>query len=533
MPLDLEQLPKGPHLIADFKPVLSGVDFLNLRQVNFDYMAECIPGINNVTMYVRPYSVVCWIYWTLQQKSESGEVKDLTNTQVINFRQKVQSLQLWGHRIHDLRGLPGMGADMPPDENGVRSLRFADWGGRNPKNTGLQAAVQYGPSLLDLGGLGFLHHETGEVYRVTPLGEKLAIGLDNQLQQSGDAYERLREIDMLAAHVNDAEALFPHWKVDGSSPEESAAFQEAAYCVLQLEKINTDLGKRSASIHLVRMILEQEGRPLGEQEIRDRMAFPSLWLRTGQTLQPSLLRQSRVWCLLQFRQIHRLALEALMGWLQNQLLDNLEMLAPDAIVDKAQELLIGELSIGNEATVKELLEAACPRFSDLDSFLSARESSASQFDPHRVCEDLLELANKDSMDLCAATLRALILLIQCRDWMRDDSEIQRFLDRGGATRVSMEHCFRTTERMMNRPNRDFIDWVIKSLVICQHFATGTNRFDGERIRLRFVLDENGLDPIGTDAWHPIVTADRLPTLLSLMSCSDMLEKQEGAFSLHQ
>lgn len=531
MPLDLEQLPKGPHLIADFKPVLSGVDFLNLRQVNFDYMGECIPGINNVTMYVRPYSVVCWIYWTLQQLTESGEVKDITNKQVIDFREKIQSLQLWGHRIDDCRGLPGMGSDMPPEQDGTRSLRFKDWGERNATNTGLQAAVQYGPSLLDLGGLGFLHHEQGEVYRVTPVGEKLAIGLDEQLRQASEAYERLKEINTLSAHEDDAKALFPHWKVDGCSQAEAEAFKEALYNASQIDNTNSDLGKRSASIHLIQLILEQSERALSEQEIRDRMAFPSLWIRQSDTLSPGLLRQSRIWCLLQFRQVHRLALESLMGWLQNQLLNDLNMLDPDAIVDKAQALLIAELDLQKEASVEELLEAACPKFSDLDSFLSARESSPSRFDLNSICEELLELGKKDSMELCPASLRAMILLIQCRDWMREDPEIKPFIDRGGATRVSMEHCFRTTERMLTRPNRDFFDWVIKSLVICQHFATGTNRFDGERIRLRFVLDENGLDPIATHAWHPIVTADRLPTISSLMACANMLRKDGDAYEL--
>jgi hypothetical protein len=115
--------------------------------------------------------------------------------------------------------------------------------------------------------------------------------------------------------------------------------------------------------------------------------------------------------------------------------------------------------------------------------------------------------------------------------MRDDTVIQEHLSHGGATRVSMEHCFSTIERMKDQSNRAVVDWVLKSLIICQHFATGTDRFDGERIRLRFVLDEEGLEPIGTGVWHPGVTADRLKALLSLMVSSKMLRKDGEAYAL--
>jgi hypothetical protein len=41
----------------------SGVDFLGLRQANLDMMTELIPSTNNVTSYIRPFSLLCWIFW--------------------------------------------------------------------------------------------------------------------------------------------------------------------------------------------------------------------------------------------------------------------------------------------------------------------------------------------------------------------------------------------------------------------------------------------------------------------------------------
>ena len=45
---EIASLPAGPFFIEKFAPALTGVDFLNLRQVNLDLMAECLPGLNNV-----------------------------------------------------------------------------------------------------------------------------------------------------------------------------------------------------------------------------------------------------------------------------------------------------------------------------------------------------------------------------------------------------------------------------------------------------------------------------------------------------
>lgn len=63
MALDLEEIPTTPFLVPRFKAEPVGVDYLNLRQTNFDLMGECIPGINNATKLVRGYSLITWIYW--------------------------------------------------------------------------------------------------------------------------------------------------------------------------------------------------------------------------------------------------------------------------------------------------------------------------------------------------------------------------------------------------------------------------------------------------------------------------------------
>ena len=56
-------LPQSAFFLPPPSSENSGVDFLGLRQANLDMMADLIPGTNNVTPYIRPFSILSWIYW--------------------------------------------------------------------------------------------------------------------------------------------------------------------------------------------------------------------------------------------------------------------------------------------------------------------------------------------------------------------------------------------------------------------------------------------------------------------------------------
>lgn len=43
------------HVVPKLRLQPGGVDPLGLRQVNLDLMDRALPGINNVTMLIRPY----------------------------------------------------------------------------------------------------------------------------------------------------------------------------------------------------------------------------------------------------------------------------------------------------------------------------------------------------------------------------------------------------------------------------------------------------------------------------------------------
>ncbi len=516
--MKFDEIPSGPHLIAPYKPQRSGVDYLNLRQVNLDLMASAIPGTNNVTRYVRPYSLMCWIYWMFPKIVGTDEA---TNEDIRLFREKVESLYLWSHLLQDLAGIPGTSSPIPEPQNGLVDLTFQAWGKRQAVNTSLQAAVQYGPSLSDLGGIGFLHHIDSQFYQVTDRGEQLAIALDQNLKESS-CYSNLIKVDYLKATKEQAIELFNHWRVDQTTPREREVFQATLWDPDTVPEENAK-GRRSATVRLILGILQSTEASLGEQDIRERMSFPNLWGKQLDQLEDGLGRHCQLWTILQFRQLQRLALETLMGWVEGFLIYEGNTL-PDQLIEKAHGGLCELLEMRVDAKVKDLLEATSIPFNSMEEYLEESKKAAAWIDLFILSEELLIRCQNEDRDSSSVAFFALLLLYNCRKWFESLEEIRDQLYHGGASRVSLRYWYDAVEKMLDRPSKELVDWTIKNLIISQHFAVGTNRFDGERIRLRIILEEDGLEALVDRPWHPVVTPDRLAAFLSLMASCGLIKK---------
>jgi hypothetical protein len=127
---------EGPRFVAPYRPEKGGVDFLGLRQVNLAMMALCLPGINNVTRYIRPFSLVSWIYWKFYSLSEPS-VGEVNEAELREWKEKVEILFTWGHKLNGIGGIPGI--DAKPPRTGNVPLDFAAWK-RSAQNTSLMAA---------------------------------------------------------------------------------------------------------------------------------------------------------------------------------------------------------------------------------------------------------------------------------------------------------------------------------------------------------------------------------------------------------
>jgi hypothetical protein len=67
------------------------------------------------------------------------------------------------------------------------------------------------------------------------------------------------------------------------------------------------------------------------------------------------------------------------------------------------------------------------------------------------------------------------------------------------------------------------------LIISQHLAVATQRYDGEKSRLRMILEEDGLESPAKRPWQPALTPDRLESLLSLLASSQAIGKDSDGY----
>jgi hypothetical protein len=524
MPLDLEQLPTAPHLVPVFKPTLAGVDFLNLRQVNLDLMGECIPGTNNATKRVRAYSVISWIYWIYPKLLEKLGRPDANSEELILFREKVESLFVWSHQLGGIAGMPGISAKVPPMRNGKVDLRFAAWK-RSRVNTSLEAAVQYGPSLLDLGGLGLIHKIAPGIYVCNQGGRKLAKALDDQLRKS-PAYGFLTNLSLLSGTEEQASALLPYWLFEETSSAEAHAFQLILWSPAHVGE-NTNRGRRAGMIELILKLLSSTKEPMDLDEIRQHISLPALWHKDP--LPDGMLRQSRSWLVLQLRQLQRFALESMMSWVESQLLAGGHQ-TPDQLVTKAWEEYCEMMEVASDISTRDALAHVHKPIKDLNSFQKLVGDDPEWFSPWDICSQLAESVAEGDDLLLFNAFYSLLLLKQCQPFLEADKLLSCHLERGGSARVSLAQWFRVVDRLIDRPCLELLDWTLKTLVISQHFAVGTQRFDGEKIRLRMILDEDGLETLVGSPWQPGLTPDRLAALLSLLECCGLVRNEDDAYA---
>ena len=528
MTLELEKIPATPHVVPVLSPLLAGVDYLNLRQVNLDLMGECIPGTNNATRLVRGYSVIAWVYWIYPKVLDRLGRDQANSEELIHFREKVESLFVWGHQLENLVGLPGVSAKVPEPNNGKTDLRFKAWK-RSRSNTSFEAAVQYGPSLSDLGGLGLIHKVSAGVYVCTPVGERLGEALDRQLRGSS-AYEFLTEINNLNGTPELAKQLLPFWHIHEISPLEAEVFRSALWTPAHQSESN-NRGRRACMIELLLDCLRNAGKPLEEFEIRKRLALPGLWRESP--LPEGQLKQSRSWLALQFRQLQRLAFEGLMSWVEVQLTSFGHMF-PDKMVEQAWEDFSEKFELMSPTTTRQVLQKVGNPVSDLETFEQLIKSAPESISPWDLAENLREAIRRRPHEVHVLAFHVLIVLFQNRSLMESDPLLKRHIELGGSARISFAHWFGLMERFIDHPFRQVIDWSLKNLIISQHLAVATQRYDGEKVRLRMVLEEDGLEPLiaKNGVWKPALTPDRLTALLSLLqSCETIKTDEDGCFSI--
>jgi hypothetical protein len=115
---------------------------------------------------------------------------------------------------------------------------------------------------------------------------------------------------------------------------------------------------------------------------------------------------------------------------------------------------------------------------------------------------------------------ALRLLSLCREYtvvLEQVADLRSSLRHGGAESLSLWTWRQTCDRSTQLKMKEFLLLVFEDLILSQHFAVATRRYDGGVVRLRVTIEEDGLRALVVKPWKPAPAADKLASGLALMA----------------
>lgn len=505
-------LPSSAFFLPPLKGENNGVDFLGLRQANLDMMAEMIPSTNNVTSYIRPFSLLCWIFWKFPALCAEAEIEDPSSKELKAFRERIEVLFTWGARLDNYPGIPGKQASPPISESPLLPLTFEAWR-RVQSSTSLIAALWYGPAAKAVTGLGFLMPVPRKpgFFRVAGRGIDLAKALDEILRSDEPRYQRLLStLKPVNASEDDARALWELWSPSAVTAAERAAFKEALFSEDFIGDYSSLVGKRSSTLALVRFHLERCGEACSADEIRRGMFLAQGADGSAYEVPEGLAPAHQKWVALQMRQLQRLSLEALLSWCE------MEIIRGTTDTSTLSEVFVmtwreSDHSLAEVETLAEAIHLLDRRFSTLAAFIrDCREGTMPT--PFDLMNGIVAELKARKRSLTLLCLYGVLFCVAFAGCLPDKAPELRL---GGPLRLSFFHLRKRLTALGDMPIREAFHFIIEAMVVSQHFATAVNRFDGTNQRLRLAIEETGLCSLVSRPWQPNITEDRLPTLLSL------------------
>lgn len=515
------EVPQKPFFLPPLDRENSGVDFLGLRQANLDMMGEMIPSINNVTSYIRPFSLLSWIYWKFHELCKEAGIEEANSDDLRLFRERMEVLFTWGASLHETsERIPGVSATPPPDKDGVKPLTFDAWG-RVQSSTSLIAALWYGPASKTVTGLGFLSPVPGRggFFRVSSAGVALAKALDKKLREDSERYSSLlATLDPVEARESDAIALWALWSPETVAHEEMAIFSDALTSEKAIGSTDTLLGKRSTTFALARHHLQQVGAAQSIPEIRRGMCFSVHPDRSTYVVPDSLEECRRKWLALQMRQLQRLSLESLLSWCEDQIL-RYDLVDPSAMAARFKTSWTpADYGLGEDQTLENQIQELGAKSRSVEEFIASVNTNALP-DPFSVMAEITEKYRQRDPEFAAPCFFGLLL---CAAFAGAENAPSNMVQLGTAPRLSLSVLRNRLTGLGDVTAAEAFEYIVEAMVISQHFSTAVNRFDGRNQRLRLSIEETGLTALVSSPWQPTVTEDRLGTLLSLAAQSDLI-----------
>jgi hypothetical protein len=523
---EIVQTAQGAMMVSRLEIEESGVDPIGLRQLNLDLMDAAIPGINNVTMHIRPYAFMAWAWdKAFRVLSADGEVRSL---QINDLVARYETFYAWAH---SLAGAPLAGAGairkfLPRYGSGDQFL-FAGpkWEELKKKRLSFMDPTQYGPSIKALRVL-YPRASLGAFVPCSEYGAAVA-EFDGVIANCIPARLLAKEPPTVACA--EVMPLAENLPVISASETERQAFGllffEGGGAIRQ-----KDIRRRRATIALIQSILPDENE-ISVPEVRRRLAAgivgPSVHDENSE-----IEVSARLLVILQARQLQRQAIEAMMVWIERALPKPLsDGNAPWAgsHTKSTEELAAAADALCAESspTVGAYVDAVVALAGEHGWPAAAAISGT---DVVQLMEQLSEAQRRHVSAVPKLALLAIgvVYAITKACIAEDPGKAPTNFIESRPDRLPMGLMAGRIDMLREKPLRYLWSEIIERWVIAQHVHWSAVRGGDGKQRLRIGLEGGGWIRVGTRAIGPFApTSDRLATLLSLGSECGLLRKGAG------
>lgn len=291
----------------------------------------------------------------------------------------------------------------------------------------------------------------------------------------------------------------------------------------------TRTGQRSASIALILAVLEMAKGGLTAGQLRKRIVSTKLPASHPLSKSEPVAQAQALWTVLQVRQAHRLAFEALFGWIEERVLlyadATSQMLAANLME------LLSELDVSKPRWVQDMLSGYTRSAEAFGSTMQAGMDSTDG-DVFGQIEALQDCLPGNRNESAVRAIRILLLVTALTEELDSDKRCQPLLLEGGRPRVSLKYWAEFVRQKQELPVAQFLVSTIENFLLSQHFGIAALRTSQNKPRLRMTIEEQGLSSLlkAADAiWVPAPTPDRLESALSLMAeCRLIQSKKDEA-----
>ncbi len=483
--IEKERSNPGPWLVEPSPTSVGGVDPLGLRQINFDLMDRVFPGLNNVARHIRPFTLVAWA-WHRTRSLAVERGADLPLSTHEDFVARIEVAFVWSLilsadnllRDIDMPGKQRVAAYMHGRERLV--LGDDEWQSfvKSRRNsTALTAAINYGPGLVAFKVLG--RDQLNPSLRCPfPTYEPALDAFEKQLVPAL-SHPVFNGWEMCSITPDEALSWQPLWDLANLTAEERKAFRD---------RLNSEFaGKRQRGFEL---LCDAAGHTEGPDEIQ---------LRKEMCSAVSASETSIDWKRVQVRQLFRLALEALLRWMQIALTNP----TPSAELSR---LFLTQMGADPDQPSSAWIESVCPAYGEPVDLLQELQTA---------------LSNKGDVEMSVA--RALAFSLLCGEAFEDQSVREE--------RLPLRIAKNDYHKFADRTAEEFVCHILESWILAQHtyWSVGRGLADARAgaktiLRLRIVQEEGGwVTTRGHGGGNPPnPTPDRLRTAISLATEAGLL-----------